>query len=165
MSRLWFGSDFHLGHKNIEKFRSPLVSSMEENNKRIIQDWKNTVTKKDIIFILGDFCFDKELFDSLDLPGYKKYLIRGNHDRFQTSQYLKFFDEIEGLFKYKNMWLSHAPIHPSELRGKVNIHGHTHFHTMPEKEYLNICPEQLWPKYGRCLISLEEIREYFNIRF
>lgn len=162
MTQVWFGSDFHLGHKNIGKFRAPLITSEEENNKRILYDWNSTVGKRDIVFILGDFCFDKELFDTLNLPGYKKYLIRGNHDRFQTAQYLTFFDEVEGLFKYKGMWLSHPPIHPDELRGKVNVHGHTHFHTMNDERYLNICPEQLWPKYGRCLISLEEIREHFN---
>lgn len=176
MSNIWFCSDLHLGHKNIGKFRSPLVSSEEENNTRILNEWKTHVTKRDVVFVLGDFCFNKELFDSLDLPGYKKYLIRGNHDRFQTTQYLKFFDEIEGLFRYKGFWLSHAPIHPDELRGKFNVHGHTHFHTMKtEKEslftstiiedgrYLNVCPEQLWPKYGRCLISLDEVRKHFGI--
>ena len=163
MTRVWMCSDLHLGHKKIGNFRSPLVTSEEENNTRILEDIHKTVGKRDVLFVLGDFCFDKELFDSLELPGFRKYLIRGNHDRFQTAQYLTKFNEVEGLFKYKGMWLSHAPIHPSELRGKVNVHGHTHFHTMPEKEYLNICPEQLWPKYGRCLISLEEIREHFNI--
>lgn len=171
MSLVWFCSDLHLGHKKIGEFRQPHVFSEEENNTRILSDWKKHVNKRSIVFVLGDFCFDKELFDSLDLPGQKKILIRGNHDRFQTKQYLSFFDEIEGLVKYKNMWLSHPPIHPDELRGKVNVHGHTHFHNIrtngilyPKNDprYLNICPEQLWPIYGRCLISLDEIRSHFS---
>lgn len=161
MSNVWFCSDLHLGHKNIGKFRSSLVNSTKENNQRIISDWNTYVTKRDVVFVLGDFCFDKELYDSLDLPGYKKYLIRGNHDRFQTAQYLTFFDEVEGLLKYKGLWLSHAPIHPDELRGKVNVHGHVHYASINDNRYFNCCPENLWPKYGRCLVTLDELRKYF----
>lgn len=161
MSQVWFCSDLHLGHQNIGKFRSPLVNSTEENNTRILNDWKAIVGKRDVVFVLGDFCFDKELFDSLDLPGFQKYLIRGNHDRFTTTQYLKFFNEVEGLLKYKGMWLSHAPVHPDELRGKPNVHGHVHFNTVQDSHYFNCCPENLWPRYGRCLISLDELRTHF----
>lgn len=160
MSNIWFCSDLHLGHKNIEKFRAPLVSSNEENTSRILDDWNKNVTKRDVVFVLGDFCFDVTLFDTLNLPGYKKYLIRGNHDRFQTLKYMQFFDEVEGLFKYKGFWLSHAPIHPNELRGKINLHGHVHFQSVEDSRYINCCPENLWPKYGRCLISLDEARNY-----
>lgn len=176
MSNVWFCSDLHLGHKNIGKFRTPLVNSTEENNTRIITDWEKHVTNRDVVYVLGDFCFDVELYNSLKLPGAKKYLIRGNHDRFQTSQYLKFFDEVEGLLKYKEFWLSHSPIHPDELRGRVNLHGHVHFSSItiddPSKpwderendnNYFNCCPENLWPKYGRCLVSLDELRKHFSI--
>ena len=162
MSNVWFCSDLHLGHKNIGKFRSPLVTSEEENNIRILNDWNKYVTKRDVVFVLGDFCFDKELYDKLELPGESKYLIRGNHDRFQTSTYLKFFNEVEGLFKYKGFWLSHAPIHPDELRGKPNLHGHVHYSSVPDERYFNCCPENLWPKYGRCLVSLDEVRKHFD---
>lgn len=160
MSNVWFCSDLHLGHKNIGKFRAPLVNSTEENNQRILDDWNKHVTKRDHVYVLGDFCFDKELFDKLNLPGEKKTLIRGNHDRFQTKQYLSFFDEIEGIVKYKNFWLSHAPIHPDELRGKINLHGHVHYSSIPDKKWFNCCPENLWPKYGRCLITLEELEKF-----
>jgi len=162
MSDVWFCSDLHLGHKNIGKFRAPLVNSTDENNDRIISEWCKYVTKRDVVFVLGDFCFDKELYDKLELPGYRKYLIRGNHDRFQTSTHLKFFNEIEGLFKYKGFWLSHSPIHPDELRGKHNLHGHVHFNNVKDKRYFNCCPENLWPTYNRCLVSLDEVRKHFE---
>ncbi len=163
MSNVWFCSDLHLGHKNIGKFRTPLVNSTEENNTRIITDWEKHVTSRDVVYVLGDFCFDAELYNSLKLSGNKKYLIRGNHDRFQTSQYLKVFDEVEGLLKYKEFWLSHSPIHPDELRGKFNLHGHVHYATVNDNRYFNCCPENLWPKYGRCLVSLDELRKHFSI--
>ena len=174
MSNVWFCSDLHLGHKNIGKFRSPLVNSTEENNQRVINDWKAVVKKTDVVYVLGDFCFDEKLYATLDLPGRFKYLVRGNHDIFATQEYLKFFNEVYGLFKYKEFWLSHAPVHPDELRGKVNLHGHVHYEsirrpfnpiydtTAPlDNRYFNCCPENLWPKYGRCLVTLDELRKHF----
>lgn len=35
-------------------------------------------------------------------------------------------NKVYSLVKYKGFWLSHAPIHPEELRGCKNIHGHCH---------------------------------------
>lgn len=165
MSNVWFCSDLHLGHKNIGKFRAPLVTTTEENTERIFRDWKAVVHRRDIVFVLGDFCFDRELFHKVldELKADKIYLIRGNHDdKFTTEELRDFFDEIYGLVKYKGMWLSHAPIHPDELRGKFNLHGHVHYATVQDKRYFNCCPENLWPKYGRCLVSLDEIRKHFT---
>jgi calcineurin-like phosphoesterase family protein len=164
LSNVWFCSDLHLGHKRIGEFRSPFISSEKENRERILTEWNTYVTKRDIVYVLGDFCFDIEIFDTLnkELVKTPRILIRGNHDRFQTTKYLQFFDEVEGLVKYKGMWLSHSPIHPDELRGKPNVHGHVHFNTLEDKRYFNCCPENTWSKYGRCLISLNELRTYFS---
>ena len=126
MANVWFTSDLHFGHKNIHKFRLE-ISSQEENERRIILDWNNLVTKRDDIYVLGDAAFTMksvELFKTL--PG-RKFLVRGNHDDLDTQVYLKYFKSIYGLKKYKEFWLSHSPIHPNELRGKVNLHGHVHY--------------------------------------
>lgn len=166
MSNVWFCSDLHLGHKNIGKFRAPLVNSTEENTERIFSDWKKHVTKRDVVYVLGDFCFDRDVWVRLldELTADKIYLIRGNHDdKFSTSKLLDFFDEVYGLARYKEFWLSHVPIHNEELRGKVNLHGHVHYSSINDPRYFNCCPENLWPKYGRCLVSLDEIRKHFNI--
>jgi len=157
MSNVWFCSDLHLGHKRIGEFRAPLVNSEFENRTRILQDWNNNVTKRDTVYVLGDVCFDVELFDSLNLPG-RKILIRGNHDRFQTSKYLQVFDEVEGLLKYKEFWLSHAPIHPDELRNKINLHGHVHYETVSDSRYFNCCVENTIKLKNQSLISLDQIR-------
>lgn len=163
MTQVWFCSDLHLGHKNIGKFRAPLVNSTEENNTRIFTELEKFVNKRDVLFVLGDWCFDLELVDRFKaIDCYRKYLIRGNHDRFDMGVYYKVFNSIEGLFKYKEFWLSHAPIHPNELRGKVNLHGHVHYATVDDNRYFNCCPENLWPKYGRCLVSLDELRKELN---
>lgn len=177
MANVLFCSDLHFGHKNIGKFRSPCgVTSEEENRARIKSDWTKKVTKRDIVYVLGDACFTEEtLEDFKDLLG-TKILIRGNHDTLPTKEYLKYFSEVYGLLKYKEFWLSHAPIHPAELRGKVNLHGHVHFSSIRtdyeeyyneipkiDRRYFNCCPENLWPLTGSSLISLQEIRECLKL--
>ena len=37
------------------------------------------------------------------------------------------------------MWISHAPIHPKELRDKfLNVHGHLHQHSLNDPHYFNV---------------------------
>ena len=160
MAKVWFCSDLHFGHKGINKFRD--VVDEEDNRKLISNAWKANVHKDDHVYVLGDACFTMETVDEFStLPG-TKHLIRGNHDRLDTQVYLKHFKTVEGILKYKEFWLTHAPIHPLELRDKVNLHGHVHFATIPDKRYFNCCPENLWLLKGRPLISLDEIRDHLK---
>lgn len=162
MANVLFCSDLHFGHTNIGKFRNSFIASEEENRQKICEDWRKKVTKRDIVYVLGDACFTQETVGEFGgLPG-KKILLRGNHDLLNTQVYLKYFDDVYGLLKYKEFWLSHAPIHPDELRSKVNLHGHVHYGTLPDKRYLNCCPENLWPLVGSSLISLDEVRTYMK---
>jgi calcineurin-like phosphoesterase family protein len=174
MANVWFCSDLHFGHKNIQKYRKEISS--EEHNRSVIKfEWNALVTKRDTVYVLGDACFTMDtIADFGELKG-KKYLIRGNHDLLNTSVYLKYFEEVYGLLKYKEFWLSHAPIHPDELRGKRNLHGHTHYHRVgtpfnpvydvkqgEDTRYLNCCVENLNRIKGESLICLEDVRKYFK---
>lgn len=156
---VYFCSDLHFGHKNIQKFRTTCVS--EEDNRQIIKDdWKDKVRKNDVVYILGDACFTMETVADFEiLPG-RKILIRGNHDLLNTAVYLKYFEGVYGLLKYKEFWLSHAPIHPDELRGKVNLHGHVHYATIPDNRYFNCCVENIYKTFNKsCLVELEVLRK------
>jgi calcineurin-like phosphoesterase family protein len=89
----------------------------------------------------------EEGFESLkELNGVKR-LVRGNHDEFKVEKYLQVFEDVLGITTYKGYWVSHAPIHPVELRGKRNIHGHVHGNTIKDNEggvdnrYINVCIE------------------------
>ena len=171
MANVWFTSDLHFGHKNINKFRLE-VSSEEDNRKRICEDWEDLVTKRDDIYVLGDAAFTWDTAQEFArLPG-RKYLVRGNHDELSIREYLKYFTEVYGLKKYKGFWLSHAPIHPDELRGKVNLHGHVHYQSIRKNfspiydikqeldtRYFNMCVENLWKLGYPSLISLDQVRK------
>lgn len=144
MSVVWITSDWHLGHKNISKFREQ-VSSMEKNTEILIQNYLDLVHKRDIVWFLGDVAFDRDHLELIkELPGAKS-LVLGNHDtdrKVNIHDLCQVFDKIYSLVRYKHAWLSHAPIHPDELRGRFNIHGHTHNHHIDDPRYFNVCVDQ-----------------------
>ena len=161
---VYFCSDLHFGHKNIQKFRQ-FVLSQNHNEQFICNAWKNKVTKRDDVYVLGDVAFTMEAIDLFkDLPG-RKFLIRGNHDLCDTAAYLKVFTEVYGLLKYKEFWLSHAPIHPDELRGRVNLHGHVHYASIPDSRYFNCCVENLIGTFQSPLVELDQLRRLLAKRF
>lgn len=162
MGCIYITSDLHLGHKNIAKYRE-YVSSVEENTRLITSEWRQRVKKRDIVYVLGDAAFNKEeLYNLASLPG-QKILLRGNHDNYLSTDELRnVFDEIEGALKKWRMWLTHIPIHPAELRGGVNIHGHVHLATIPDKRYMNVCCDNLYTKTGSNFITLQRVREIFD---
>jgi calcineurin-like phosphoesterase family protein len=155
MSEVYFCSDLHFGHKGIDRFRG---LSTIQNEERISADWRGTVSKKDCVYVLGDAAFTRQGLDSIGkLPG-RKFLVRGNHDTLSLAEYSNVFEDVYGCWKYKEFWLSHAPIHPSELRGRVNLHGHVHHNTIDDSRYFNCCPENLWKTRDNSLISVNRIR-------
>lgn len=152
----FFISDLHLGHKSILDF-SPQRggTNIEEHDEWIIQQWNSVVQKCDMVYVLGDVAFNADALKKVKRLRGQKNLIRGNHDTCGTRTYLEYFCGIYGLIKKHGYWMSHAPIHPDELRGRKNIHGHTHSHCIQlhKESYINVCVEQL----NGVPISLEEI--------
>ena len=150
MSNVYMISDLHFGHKNIMKFAGDyrLGETPEENMHLTIEMWNRRINKKDLVYVLGDCCFSREGFDAIDELRWRKILVRGNHDEwYSTKAWLEKFESVEGIVLYKGHWLTHAPIHPSELRGRPNIHGHVHHNTVRngyneiDKRYVNVSVE------------------------
>jgi calcineurin-like phosphoesterase family protein len=150
MSETYFCSDLHLGHENVKKFREGF-ESVEEHDETITNRIINSTTKRDTLYILGDVCFKKESMKYLKrIADHVKSvkIVLGNHDAERghspsVQDYIDIGCSVHGLIKYKGFWLSHAPIHPSELRGKFNIHGHTHNIMVEDLRYMNVCVEHL----------------------
>lgn len=161
---VYFTSDLHLGHKNVHMYRKRF-SSAEEHDKFMLDMLASTLTKRDKIYLLGDNCFTEEAFYELAsvIPsGCEVTYIAGNHDfeRSLTPKIITDFGfKLIGIEKYKRYWLTHAPIHPCELRDKINIHGHTH-ETLLGDGYLNVCPEVC----NYSLVQLERIPEFMAMQ-
>lgn len=167
MSKMWIISDVHFGHLNICRYR-PQFSSMEEHDETVFENILTTVRKRDTLWMLGDSCFDEASYQkivSISKAVLHLNYIPGNHDTDsgpRQEMYKRMikdglFSKTGSMFKHKGFWLTHPPIHPIELRGKPNIHGHTHNAFMGEG-YVNVCVEHTNFKP----IAFEEIRARFS---
>ena len=175
MGNVYHCSDFHLGHKNIPKYREQ-VSSVEHNDQFIIENWR--AKKRDVVYMYGDMAFTAEGCRILQqLPG-RKTLILGNHD-FQyvnnkQSMLLmaETFEIVKGLDKHswkglkfgQRIWQSHAPLAESELRGALNIHGHIHDaeSNLDSDSYFNVNLDAIYPKTGKIMLSTDEVNELWE---
>lgn len=160
---IWFGADLHIGHNNIHKYRTRF-SNVKEHDEYMLDMLSEKIGKNSPIFLLGDICFTEEAIEKLAMLDTWKNIriILGNHD---TDRGLRIYDwvkwgftNIHSLMKYKEFYLSHCPIHPEELRGKVNIHGHSHDFKIDDPRYVGVSMEQTDYK----LVSLREIRNKLN---
>jgi calcineurin-like phosphoesterase family protein len=161
MSTPRFIADTHMGHKNIWKYR-PVFESTLHNDLYFQYILSEVCTKRDTMFFLGDTIFDEKYLDFIkELPGIK-ILILGNHctEYVSTSKLCSAFDEVHALMKYKEFWLSHAPIHPEELRGKKNIHGHVHTESVSGLEYMNVSVDSSFMNFFPR--TLHEVRQGFE---
>lgn len=161
MANLLFMGDLHAGHQNVTKFRTDFRDEQDWFESMEIQYHKQ-VTKRDKVIFTGDCAFTLERLKQISKWVGTKELVCGNHDTdsMTMKQLVEHFDSVYALKKHKEFWLSHAPIHPAELRGKVNIHGHVHFATVNDIRYVNTSLENTDMK----LISLHEIRTIIEQR-
>ena len=158
MSKLLITSDLHLGHKNICKYRAQF-SSAEEHHNFIFDNLATNVGKRDTLYILGDCAFDKYWLEKVKgIRCQHKKLICGNHDteHHTMKELCDVFDSVEALVSKRNVWFSHCPIHPQEMRGRLlNIHGHLHNQivTRPVIEYGNIVATEPDPRYFNACVE------------
>jgi calcineurin-like phosphoesterase family protein len=174
---VYFSSDPHLLHANIPKFRS-FVDTVERNTELFFAQLDKIDHKRVIVYFLGDLIMGRRstaettaMLKRIDSYRCRKILILGNHDDLPTEEYLSVFERVASMVKYKEFWLTHAPVHPYELRGKKNIHGHTHSYSMPsgvpgkedelDPRYFNACPDAEY-HLGKYFHSLEDVRAHFS---
>ena len=148
MSVVRYISDLHLNHINMSIRRG--FNSVEEHDLHIIKMWNSVVSKKDVTYILGDLTFEKATPYKIlnQLNGIKKVIL-GNHDEPQhVPELLKYVNNVASMRYLKdkqfgNIIFTHAPIHPCELEYgyTINIHGHIHENTLPDKRYINVSAE------------------------
>lgn len=175
----YFTSDTHLGHKVIIKYR-PQFKTQEEHDEAILSQIEK-LTKRDILYVIGDFIFDSEKFEyyleRISKCPCRIKLVMGNHDSLKLySQNIAKNIEIQlPLFSYKNMWITHCPIIPQEIRGRSGvIHGHLHggvvkkYSYNPLSDYDELIKDERYfnvnlDNNNFKFVELETIKQYFNI--
>lgn len=144
MSNVFFISDTHFSHKNVITFEksSRPFDTIEEHDEFLIQRWNSVVTKRDLVYHLGDVYLGKkpdgmhEIFSKLNG---RKVLVRGNHDLFPASEYLKVFEDVCGVVGKYGFVMSHVPLDPRSVqRWGANVHGHLHSNKVTNTS--NACP-------------------------
>ena len=160
---MYFTSDLHLGHNVIVPKYRDFTSQAEHDNT--IFDLFSKLTKRDVVTVVGDFIFDGPNYDQY-IDTFNKFscrikLVMGNHDSKRLYSEPKFEVQLP-LYSYKNMWVSHCPIHTQELRSRdLNIHGHLHgFNIMldgkPDLRYFNVNLDNNSFK----LVHLDQIKDH-----
>lgn len=146
-----FVSDLHLGHRTILDHTAKVPgayrggTTVDEHDIWVIERMMALQpNKRTLWWILGDVAMDETKLTLLDAVPGRKRLILGNHDLFPTKVYLRHFEWVGGIVKKYDMWLTHAPLHPAELWGRRNVHGHAHHNTTADDpRYLNVSIELL----------------------
>ena len=139
MSRVYIISDLHLGHTNVLKFSNRPHDTVEEMFESIKAQWNSVVTKRDIVWILGDVAWSQEWALRVRELNGRKRLVMGNHDNRIGYSTLGVFDKVCGAVRYKRCILTHIPIHPTEFyRWRYNIHGHMHNGCIEDDRYINV---------------------------
>lgn len=169
MGNTLFISDLHLGHNNILKFRNELAihspnyfDNTKEMDEWVVWGWNKIVSKRDLVWVLGDVVWSPESLPVLGRLNGTKNLILGNHDtqRCNYRDYMEYFSDIHGVWKKYGFVMSHCPIHPNELEYRnwsVNVHGHIHHKEKQDllgNKYINVNIDII----GNRPVSLDQIR-------
>lgn len=151
-------SDHHFGHANMCKFvlengsKARPWDDVRDMDEAMIENWNRVVKPTDKVYHLGDVAIARRSLAILDQLHGEKILIRGNHDSFKLSDYVKYFKDIRAFHLLNGCMFTHAPMHTACL-GKFgcNVHGHTHMNIMQrlsdtggmerDPNYLNVCVE------------------------
>lgn len=136
MEKVFFTSDLHFGHKNILKYEDRPFSSIEEMDQKMIENWNKKVGSNDEIYILGDLAFGNKKYvkNLLEKLNGKKYMIRGNHDRYIDKEEIS--NEFQWVKDYYllnhssgiKLVLFHYPICSCAFMqyGSIHLFGHIH---------------------------------------
>ena len=136
MSNTWFIADTHFGHKNILDFEDRPFDSIEEMEEKMVGAWNNVVQNKDLVYLLGDFCFssNKEWNRILSRLKGRIILVKGNHDSLKTIRrvfkegHIDGYHEVGAIINHNNLvfHLTHYPLELGDRPNSFNISGHIH---------------------------------------
>lgn len=135
---IYFTADLHFWHDHIIHHCDRPFWSEVEMNDSLIENWNDTVRPDDEIYILGDITMEgpEKAFSMLSQLRGKKYLVRGNHDRFVDNsdwehyswvfQWVKDYHEL--VLDNQKFILFHYPLVEWNdfYKGAIQLHGHQH---------------------------------------
>ena len=137
---IYFISDTHFGHYNIIR-HCTRPWPQETHDDMLIQRWNAIVSKKDIVYHLGDFAMFKSIDCENRMKAYRKtrmalngkiHLVVGNHDKMSQDVYNCFTEVYPGLkdivIDHNKITLCHYPMRSwnGSFHGSYHIFAHVH---------------------------------------
>lgn len=148
-------SDLHFNHSTVWKSQRNDFATVKEMNEFIINQWKDQITRNDVVINLGDFVFgdDMSYIDYVlsELPFRKMIFVAGNHDtpiklaRYCSDPRIKVYSSYEQFFDQRKVIFTHIPVSQYILNDTsrdgikrfANVHGHIHNVSNIGKSYFN----------------------------
>lgn len=173
---IWFTSDLHFGDNRLEMFsRDMFFQDLDDFERTIIRTWNLTISKNDIVYIIGDVALNPASCLKIKELSGKKILIRGNYDRddmtakYGVTQYLsELFDEIydEKVIEIYGILLNLNHF-PEKCRTDLfNITGHIHGLWRVQRNMINVGIDawnyQLLNK-DKLLFFYNAIKKYYDV--
>ena len=153
MAESFFTSDTHFMHTMVARLRG--YNSAEEHDEAVVSTWNNSVSKRDVVYHLGDLTLTnpRNVAQLVSRLNGTIHLISGNHDQchpiFRNAHnkqriYLEMFESVSTVARVSvlghRVLLSHFPYTGEGNReqpdrhcayrlrdeGNTLIHGHTH---------------------------------------
>lgn len=140
---IWFTADLHFNHKNIIKYCNRPFNSVEEMNKTLIDNWNKRVSRDDLVYVLGDFCFGNSDYYLKQLNG-SKILIFGNHDDTNIRKNKGLFRAVYDILKIKErgktIMLCHYAMRvwAKSHFNSYHLYGHSHGTLPPVGKSLDV---------------------------
>ena len=94
--KIYFTSDWHIGHNNVLKFDERPFRDLDHMHETLVKNFNYYVPKHGITYFLGDMglCSNGLLKSVIDQLNGTKILVRGNHDGNTYSMYNAGFDVV-----------------------------------------------------------------------
>lgn len=130
-------------------------------DQALVDNWNSKVRPQDHGYLLGDIAMKKPALHNVRRLNGHLRMIGGNHDIFNTADYLKAgFEKVMAMRVIDRILFAHIPIHPASMgRFRAQVHGHIHNNPGYGWPYINISAEEI----NYTPISFDEIEAKISL--
>lgn len=177
----YFTADLHLGHQKIIPICNRPFANVDEMDEELTKRWNSVVSKKDIVYVLGDFAMFKKEPNVDSMKKYRRafqrlngsrYLVLGNHDHMSREVYRECFKEVydgivDKIIDHQKVTLCHYPMMSwnCSCHGSWLFHGHAHGRVPEIDNRLSIDVGVDIPKWNYSPVSWDTLKVIFRQKY
>ncbi|MGL4568076.1 MAG: hypothetical protein ACRCU6_06060 [Fusobacteriaceae bacterium] len=140
LDETYYTSDLHFGSDIIAETRG--FKNSKEWEDYYITTHNSLIQKNQRVILVGDIAKKEENLEILNYLNGSIHIVLGNHDK---PIWFKEKYRTHPMLIGDGLVVTHFPVHPCFFSGNkekwINIHGHTHYYTIPDDKYFNVCPD------------------------